>query len=196
MRIFPIRFLTIVFASVFVFALSADAFGQGKGKGGSSGGGKGSGSVSQTKSSSRSDDGKIWDDRDDKNGKNNKAKGGKKNDDGLVGRDNRYKGLSKKLGMSPEEVRDWYEREKRRNPNLNYGRFVAANMISKNAKKNVSADDILDGLRRGDSIGQVLQRSGWKEREIRDERYRIRRVMQDEGYDYVDRAADWVLKRR
>lgn len=184
----------VLLAAAFLLTAAVDGHAQGKGKGGGQGSNKGGSSASQGRSDDKGkpDDRDLWDGSDDKN----KGKGSGKNDDGLSGRDNRYKGLSKKLGMSPEAVRDWYELEKTRNPDLNYGRFVAANMISKNARKKVSTDDILEGLRRGDSIGQVLQRSGWSDRDIRNERDRIRRVMRDEGYDYVDRAEDWILNRK
>jgi hypothetical protein len=171
-------------------ALASDGFGQGKGKG-NSGANKGSSSSSQGKSgNSGKSDPELWSGSDDKSGK------GKNGAASSGGSDNRYKGLSKKLGMSQDEVRNWYESERKRNPDLNYGRFVAANMIAKN-RDGISANRILDGLRNGDSIGQTLQREGWSERRIEDERKRIKKMMKDEGYDdYKDRDDDWIFRRR
>ena len=106
------------------------------------------------------------------------------------GQSNRFKGLSKKLGRSPESVRAWFESEKRMNPRLTYGQFVAANMIAKNDRKGISAQTILDGLRNGDSIGQVLHRRGTDDRE----RDRLRRIIKEEG---EDRPEWWhVIKDR
>ena len=168
------------FSLVLFMALSSDAFSQGKGKGNGSGNGKGNSGQSKGKSRDTPSD------RDDDRGKPNKK-------DGLTGSDNRFRGLSKKLGRSPESVRDWYEAERLRNPNLKYGQFVAANMIAKN-HPGVSAGDILDGLRRGDSIGQTLKRQGWKEDRIRGERTRLRDLKsraEEALGDYVDRELDW-----
>ena len=173
---------SIVFALslVFAFVLSLDAFAQGKGKG--NGGGKGKGKQSQGKSKHDDD---FWD-RDDK------GKGRSKKDDGLIGSDNRFKGLSKKLGRSPESLRDQYYAERAINPRLNYGQFVAAHMVARN--HNMSPEAILRGLRRGDSIGQTLKRSGWDDDRVRRERDRLRSMRGDGWGDYVDRAADWILR--
>lgn len=190
MRSSVIRFLSVMIAAFVFLGLASEGFGQGKGKG-NSGGNKGGSSSSQGKSGSSKSDGGLWDGGDDKGGK------GKKNASrSSGGSDNRYKGLSKKLGMSQDEVRDWYESERKRNPDLNYGRFVAANMIAKN-RDGISANRILDGLRDGNSIGQTLQRAGWSEKRIEEERRRLRKVMKDEGYDdYEDRDDDWIFRRR
>src|SRR5688500_1808709 len=59
------------------------------------------------------------------------------------GQSNRFKGLSKKLGRSPESVQAWFESERRMNPRLTYGQFVAANMIAKKNSKGISAQTLL-----------------------------------------------------
>lgn len=156
------------------FVLSADVLGQGKGKGN----GKGNG---QSQGRSKSDD--SWD-------RDGKGKGKAKRDDGLVGSDNRFKGLSKKLGRSPESLRDWYYSERAVNPNLSYGQFVAANMVARN--HNMRADTILRGLRRGRSIGQILKGNGWGDDRIKNERKRLKKMRGDDGLDgYIDSDIDW-----
>jgi hypothetical protein len=175
------RSLIFALSLAFVFVLSADVFAQGKGRGNGGGNGKGSG---QSQGKSKHDD--IWD-RDDDRGK-----GRSKKDDRLTGSDNRFKGLSKKLGRSPESLRDQYYAERAVNPRLNYGQFVAAHMVARN--HNMSPETILRGLRRGDSIGQTLKRDGWDDDRISRERNRLRRMRGDGWGDYVDRAADWILR--
>ena len=73
---------------------------------------------------------------------------------------NRYRGLSRKLGTTPEEMRARYQAALVLNPNLNYGNFVAANVIADNLSgrfPNVTSTNILAGLARGDSIGETLR---------------------------------------
>ena len=73
---------------------------------------------------------------------------------------NRYRGLSKKLGTTPEEMRSIYEAALKQNPDLNYGNFVAAHVIADNLHgrfPNVTSSAILDGLASGDSIGKTLR---------------------------------------
>ena len=166
----------LILSLAFVFTLSSDVFAQGKGKG--NGNGKGNGQ-SQGKSK-HDDDGWVRDD---------KGKGKGKKNDGLSGSDNRFKGLSKKLGRSPESLRDWYNAERSVNPNLNYGQFVAANMVARN--HNMRPETILRGLRRGQSIGQILKGSGWSGDRINDERKRMKKMRGDGWEDYVDRSIDW-----
>ena len=161
---------------VFAFVLSIDVLGQGKGKG--NGNGKGNG---QTQGRSKGYD--AWDRGDKGNGKSKK-------NDGLTGSENRFKGLSKKLGRSPESLRDWYNAERAVNPNLSYGQFVAANMVAQN--HNMRAETILRGLRRGRSIGQILKGSGWDDDRIKNERKRLKKIRDDDGLDgYMDSDIDW-----
>jgi hypothetical protein len=73
---------------------------------------------------------------------------------------NRYRGLSKKLGTTPEDMRARYQAALLANPNLNYGNFVAANVIADNLGgrfPNVTSSNILAGLANGDSIGETLR---------------------------------------
>lgn len=175
-----VRPLIFILLLMLITALSADAFAQGKGKGNGGGNGKGAGQ-GQAKSKNSDD---YWDRDDDGNGK-----GKSKKNDGLSGSDNRFKGLSKKLGRSPESLRDWYNSERAVNPNLNYGQFVAANMVARN--HNMSPETFLRGFRRGRSIGQTLRDNGWNDDRINDERKRLKKMRGDGWKDYVDRATDW-----
>lgn len=76
---------------------------------------------------------------------------------------NRYRGISKKLGVSPTTLRSRYEAALLANPNLKFGQFVAANVIASNLHSRNSAITtaaILSGLQNGDSIGQTLKNLG------------------------------------
>lgn len=76
---------------------------------------------------------------------------------------NRYRGVSKKIGTSPEKMRSYYESALLTNPNLKYGNFVAANVIADNMQDrnpSITSEAILAGLAKGDSIGQTLQNLG------------------------------------
>jgi hypothetical protein len=76
---------------------------------------------------------------------------------------NRYKGLSRKLGTTPEEARALYEAALLANPDLNYGQFVAAHMVSDNLGRrfpSITADAILLGYQNGDSLGRTLRNLG------------------------------------
>ena len=73
---------------------------------------------------------------------------------------NRYRGLSRKLGTTPEEMRARYQSALLLNPNLNYGNFVAANVIADNMSRRfpaVTSTNILAGLANGNSIGETLR---------------------------------------
>jgi hypothetical protein len=111
-----------------------------------------------------------------------------KKDDGQKG-SQRFKGLSKRLGIPEQKLAARYEIERAANPDLTYGQFVAAHMIAKN-HKGISAGSILDGLRNGRSIGQTLKDRKWKKRQIDRERKRIRDLNRDDR-DYDDRDDDW-----
>ncbi len=76
---------------------------------------------------------------------------------------NRYRGLSRKLGITPEEMRLRYAAALAANPDLKYGQFVAANVIADNLNGRnplVTSSAILAGLANGDSIGQTLHSLG------------------------------------
>lgn len=75
----------------------------------------------------------------------------------------RYTGLSKKLGTTPEVLRTSYESALAANPDLTWGQFVAANVVSDNLGArypNITSTAILSGLQNGDSLGQTLERLG------------------------------------
>ena len=76
---------------------------------------------------------------------------------------NRFRGLSRKLGNTPEEARALYEAALLANPDLNYGQFVAAHMVSDNLVgrfPNITSDAILLGYQNGDSLGRTLRNLG------------------------------------
>ena len=76
---------------------------------------------------------------------------------------NRFRGVSKKIGSTPEEMSARYQKELAVNPDLKFGQFIAANVIADNLggrNPNVTATAILAGLASGDSIGQTLRNLG------------------------------------
>jgi hypothetical protein len=76
---------------------------------------------------------------------------------------NRYRGLSNKLGTTPEQMRAAFQAALLANPNLTYGQFVAANVIADNLNGRypaVTSTAILAGLANGDSIGHTLHSLG------------------------------------
>ena len=165
-----------------ILGLSADVLAQGKGKGN----GKGNSSSTREKSDkSKSSDDSLWSGfPEDKN----KQKRGNGNNSSL-NKSQRFKGLSKKTGVSADRLQSRFEYERKLNPDLTYGQFVAANMISRN-HRGISTDDILGGLRNGKSIGQTLKNKGWKRGKIDKERKRIRDINKDDD-DYDDRDDNW-----
>ncbi len=198
------RSLISVLIVVFIIsALACVAFGQGKGKGNS--GNKGKGNSGSVIPGSGNSDGSIWDNSDNHRNKGNK-KSGNDNDDSILGNrgnhgnsshgqgnSNRFKGLAKKTGISPEALQARYEIEKRLNPDLTYGQFVAAHMVAKN-HRGISTGDILGGLRNNRSIGQVLQDKGWDKGKIDKERKRIKKDRdKDKDGDYDDNDDNWRL---
>lgn len=172
--------LMTVFALIFV--LSTDTFAQGKGKGN----GNGNSNVNKgKKDKDKNSDDSLWEGfPDDKNKKNR----GNKDDwkDNKNNNSQRFKGLSKKLGVSPDYLQSRYEAERALNPRLTYGQFVAANMIAGN-HPGISAGDILNGLRNGRNIGQTLNNKGWDKKKIDKERKRIKdKNKDDRDYDDLD----------
>ena len=193
--------LLIATASMLILlGLSVGSFAQGKGKG--NGGGKGN-SQSASKGNSNgkgksggSNDttGTITVGGDSTATTNGKGKGsnGKSN-----GNANKFNGLSKKTGASPEALDAWYERERLTNPNLNHGRFTAAQMVGRN--HNIPPQAILDGMRNGDSMGQVLRRRGLDDKQIDVERRKIKKAVDEDrnGFpDYVDDDKDWKVDKK
>lgn len=178
---FALRSIGVCIALLLVFGLSSEVFGQGKGKGG----GKGKGNSSSTRGNSdksKSSDDSLWDGFPDDKNKSKRS-------DSTNGKSQRFKGLSKKTGVSADVLQSRFEYERRLNPDLTYGQFVAANMISRN-HRGISTADILGGLRDGRSIGQTLKNKGWEKGKIDKERKRIRDVYKDDK-DYDDRDELW-----
>ena len=76
---------------------------------------------------------------------------------------NRYNGISRKLGVSPETLRAQYAAALLANPDLKFGQFVAANVIADNLNgrnSSITSSSILLGLQNGDSIGKTLKNLG------------------------------------
>ena len=175
-----IKLLGLFAVLVLVFGLSTGVFAQGKGKG--KGNGNGNSSRGNSNKSKNSDD-SLWngfpDDRNRRGNGNNSS----------LNKSQRFKGLSKKTGISQDTLRARFELERRLNPDLTYGQFVAAHMISRN-HRGISTGDILGGLRDGRSIGQVLKNRGWDRGKIDKERKRIRDIYKDDD-DFDDRDDYW-----
>ncbi len=173
-----IRLLGSFVGLLLIFGVSADVLAQGTGKGN----GKGNSSSTREKSDkSKNPDDSLWSGfPEDKN----KQKRGNGNNSSL-NKSQRFKGLSKKTGVSTDRLQSQFEYERKLNPDLTYGQFVAANMISRN-HRGISTGDILTGLRKGKSIGQTLKSNGWDKGKIDKERKRIRDIYKDDN-DYDDR---------
>jgi len=83
----------------------------------------------------------------------------------------RFRGVAKKLGTTPDALEAEYAAARQANPKLTHGQFVAANMVAHNlsAKNpNITTQAILDGLKSGKSIGQTLQSLGLSEKEAKE----------------------------
>ena len=174
MRIRSLVFLAIAFL---LFAV-ADTSAQGRGRGGGGGRPAGAGPPSGTgvdrgignssiRSGGRSDDG-LGNASTRSNGRSDagidRARLARNNANKMSDTElNRYRGLSKKLGVTPEEMRARYQAALLTNPDLNYGNFVAAHVIADNHSSRfpaITSTAILNGLANGDSIGQTLQNLG------------------------------------
>ncbi|CAN5141330.1 hypothetical protein BH20ACI2_BH20ACI2_18670 [soil metagenome] len=84
---------------------------------------------------------------------------------------NRFRGLSNRMGVSPEEMRQAYHAALLQNPNLRFGHFVAANVLGEalgGRNPQITSDAILAGLARGDSIGGTLRNLGLQSDEAMD----------------------------
>jgi hypothetical protein len=177
-----IKLLGVFAALVLVCGLAAGVFAQGKGKGNGKGNGNGNSSRGNSNKSKNSDD-SLWsgfpDDRNRRGNDNNSS----------LNKSQRFKGLSKKTGISQDALRARFELERRLNSDLTYGQFVAAHMISRN-HRGISTGDILGGLRDGRSIGQTLKNKGWDRRKVDKERKRIRDIYKDDD-DFDDRDDYW-----
>ena len=154
-----------VFAVVlFILSATMAANAQGRGRGG----GQGNSGGPPSSSNAGGNRGNSAPDM-RSNGRNSDIPKGHSNDhNGQVAKDrnmtpnelNRYRSISKKLGIAPEKLHSLYLTESKLNPNLTFGQFVAANTVSHNLNSRypgVTSGAILVGLRNGHSIGQTLK---------------------------------------
>lgn len=84
---------------------------------------------------------------------------------------NRFRGLSRRFGSTPEEMRELFETALLDNPNLRFGHFVAAHVVADNLGSrfpNITADNILIGLAEGNNFGRTLRNLGLTKQQARD----------------------------
>lgn len=181
------RFLPLLMASLLVVTCAIASFGQGRGRGGGggnpgggppagAGGGNGAGNgggvsgglgTASTHSGGRSDSG-LGTANDRSNGRsmtgieraqNAQTRSAHTSDTDL----NRYRGISKKLDMTPEELRAAYQQALLTDPDLTFGQFVAANVVADNLNSrypNVTTSAILSAMANGSSLGSALHSLG------------------------------------
>jgi hypothetical protein len=174
-----------------MFFMILDVSGQGRGGGNRGGGGgqpsgvgggppvgagvdRGLGNAS-VRSNGRSDDG-LNNASTRSNGRSdnglNRARSARENANSMSDNDlNRYRGLSRKLGTTPEQMRAAYQAALLQNPDLTYGQFVAANVIADNLSGRfpaITSSAILSGLANGDSIGGTLKDLGLSKQQAKD----------------------------
>ena len=172
--------LLTVLALVVLMCVAADTYGQGRGRGG--GGGRPSNPGGGPPSGSGVDRGlgnagSRSDGRSDSGQGNASSRSNGRSDDGIsrarIASEkanrmsdtelNRYRGLSRKLGTTPEEMRARYEKALIENPDLTYGNFVAAHVIADNHGSRfpgITSSAILSRLASGQNLGQTLQDLG------------------------------------
>jgi hypothetical protein len=83
---------------------------------------------------------------------------------------NRYRGLSRKLGTTPEEMRAAYQAALLQNPDLTYGQFVSANVVADNLGgrfPGITSTAILNGMADGSSLGSVLRDLGMTKDQVK-----------------------------
>ncbi|MDQ3323832.1 MAG: hypothetical protein M3525_15565 [Acidobacteriota bacterium] len=194
----------IALALLLVLGVGSNVSAQGRGNGGGrpggnpgngGGGGRPVGNpgvdrgidMSSERSNGRSDRGRDTA-RDRSNGRSDegieRARSGRENarrsNDNVPGDNelNRYRGISRRLNTTPEQLRSQYEAALAANPNLKFGQFVAANMIADNLSSrypNVTTSAILLGLQIGDSIGETLRELGVSSSDAKDIEKRAKR---------------------
>jgi hypothetical protein len=171
--------------SLFVITLmllivgASDSFAQGKGKGKSKSAaaktkkpndkGKSAGKVNSSKNNKNIDK-----DREERERRINKKL---PKDNEL----NRFRGIAKKLGTSPEGLRARYRKELYRNPDLKFGNFVSAHVVADNlAGKNprITSGAILDRMGDGMNLGQALKDLGVNKRDRKEAKNRAKREIE------------------
>ena len=182
--------LGLSLALVFLMVLDIDAQGRGGGRPAGGGGGRPAGvgggpptgvgvdrglGNASTRSNGRSDDG-LNTAATRSNGRStsglDRARLASQNANAMSDTElNRYRGLSKKLGTTPEQMRAAYQAALMQNPDLKYGQFVAANVVSDNLSGRfpaITSQAILSGLANGDSLGQTLRNLGMSKQQAKD----------------------------
>ena len=163
--------LFALFAVVLLtIAVAGTAAGQGRGRGGGQGNAGGPptsnpGAGHGTQTSDPRSNGKAGDNGSDNssghpNAGSDHAKQVEKDRNMPDNELNRYRGISRKLGTTPEKLHSLYLTASKLNPNLTFGQFVAANTVADNLNSrypNVTSSAILLGLQNGHSIGQTLK---------------------------------------
>ena len=171
------NFVNILLIAVASLALATSAFAQGKGRGGGKGGGRGSGGGQPTGSRvglDRSSDSSRGRADEGRGNASNRSKG--RSDAGLerarLARENinnadrelrRHPRIANDLHVNANDLRADYEAALAATPNLKFGQFVAATRLANNhgdTHPAITRAAILDGLARGDSIGQTLRNLG------------------------------------
>src|SRR5260370_15597370 len=109
-----------------------------------------------------------------------------------------FTGISKKLGMTPEQLQTAYQQALVANPKLTRGQFIAANVVAHNlGEKNpaITAQALLDGLKNDKSIGQTLHSLGLSDKEA-DEAERAAAKEAKEAEKAADKAAKAAEKKQ
>jgi hypothetical protein len=102
----------------------------------------------------------------------------------------RFDPIASKMGVPPKELRRRFKEERERNPGITHAQFVIAYMIGQNQSVDLTAKEVLDAIRAGKTVGQVLAATGMTGEQIRAERARIRsEVKRDKKYK--DRDSFW-----
>lgn len=174
-----LSFLGAIFTLLLFLGASSDAFAQGRGRGGGNAGGNGGGppagagqgggvnqglGTASVRSGGRSDTG-LATANERSMGRSAAGLDRARHAERIASRTtdnelNRFRGLSRRLDMTPEQLRAQYQAALLGNPDLKFGHFVAANVIADNLSlryPNVTTQAILAGLANGNSLGSTLR---------------------------------------
>lgn len=94
----------------------------------------------------------------------------------------RFGGLARKLDTTPDTLRAEHRAASVTNPDLNFGQFVASNVIADNLSKthpDITTSAILAGLEDGQSIGQTLRDLGLSSSEAKDAKKQAKRQIKE-----------------
>ena len=93
-----------------------------------------------------------------------------------------HPGMPARLHTTANDLRDGYEAALATNPDLKFGQYVAATRLAANLgtrRPAITRAAILDGLARGDSIGETLHNLGLSDREANEARKRAEREIKE-----------------